>query len=107
MLIVNVLSEMLATPTTAGPTANSVGMPATERAIVLCAGQNRSGTHCTTWLSSHSNLPVIAGTDLMSMARSAARLSATGPLNVTTTGCATPTTSPRFGRTEAMTGLYG
>ena len=40
------------------------------------------------------------------MARSAARLSATGALNVTTTGCATPTTSPRVGRTEAMAGLY-
>src|SRR4029077_1987894 len=91
---------------TAGPVANFVEKPPTERATVLCAGQNRSGTHCTTSFSSHSNLPDIAGTDLMSMARSAARLSATGALNVTTTGCATPTTSPRVGRTEAMAGLY-
>src|SRR4029450_5756914 len=68
--------------------------------------QYRSGTHCTTSLSSHSNLPVIAGTDLMSRARSAARLSATGAPNVTTTGCATPTTCPRVGRTEAIAGSY-
>jgi len=106
MLTVNVCSEILATPTTAGPVAKSVDWLSTASSTVLCAGQNRSGTHCTTSLSSHSNLPVIAGADLMSMARSAARLSATGALNVTTTGCATPTTSPRVGRTDAMAGLY-
>src|SRR6476661_680608 len=49
-----------------------------DNATVLCAGQYRSGTQCTTLLSSHSNFPTIAGTDLMSRARSAARLSATG-----------------------------
>src|SRR5215207_909936 len=91
---------------TAGPVANSIDRPFTESATVLCAGQNRSGTHCTTSLSSHSNLPVIAGADLRSMARSAARLSVTGAVNVTTTGCATPTTSPRVGRTDAIAGLY-
>src|ERR1700729_3873395 len=96
---------MLATPTTAGPVLNSVDRPPIESATVLCAGQNRPGTHCTTLLSSHSNLPDIAGTDLMSMARSAACLSVTGAPKVTTTGCATPTTSPRVGRTDAMVGL--
>src|ERR1700750_1430918 len=59
MLTVNVCSEILATPTTAGPVLNSVDWPSTESATVLCAGQNRSGTHCTTLLSSQSNLPVI------------------------------------------------
>src|SRR6185369_2389212 len=97
---------MLATPMTAGPVANSLDRRPTDSATVLCAGQNRSGTHCTTSLSSHSNLPVIAGADFMSMARSVARLSATGALKVTTTGCATPTTSPRLGNTEAMAGSY-
>src|ERR1700722_3764546 len=106
MLTVNVWPEILATPTTAGPVSKAVDSSPTESATVLCAGQNRSGTHWTTSLSSHSNLPVIAGTDLMSMARSAARLLATGALNLTTTGCATPTTSPRVGRTDAMAGEY-
>src|ERR1700754_4674155 len=41
------------------------------------------------------------------MARSAARRSATGALNVTTTGCATPTTSPRLGRTDAIASPSG
>src|SRR5438270_275364 len=50
---------MLATPTTAGPVANSVGRPPTESATVLCAGQKRSGTHRTTSSSTHSYLPVI------------------------------------------------
>ena len=36
------------------------------------------------------------------MARSAARRLVTGALNVTTTGCATPTTSPGAGKTDAM-----
>src|ERR1700747_3646471 len=97
---------MLATPTTAGPVLNSVDRPPTESATVLCAGQNRSGTHCTPALSSHSNLPVIAGADLTSMACSAACRLATGALNVTTTGCATPTTSPRVGRTDATADVY-
>src|ERR1700758_227124 len=96
---------MLATPTTAGPVLNSVDRPSTESATVLCAGQNRSGTHCTTWLLSHSNLPVIAGTDLTSMARSAACRLVTGALNVTVTGYATPTTSPRVGITDAIARL--
>src|ERR1700753_2016543 len=102
MLTVNVCSEILATPTTAGPVLNSVDWPSTESATVLCAGQNRAGTHCTTLLASHSNLPVIAGADLTAMARSTACRLATGALNVTTTGCATPTVSPRVGRTDAM-----
>src|SRR6476469_850437 len=85
---------MLATPMTAGPVANCVDRPPTESATVLCASQNRSGTHCTTSLSSHPNLPAVAGADLMSIARSAVRLSATGALNLTPTECATPTTSP-------------
>src|SRR5712675_1985644 len=91
---------------TAGPVSKSMDRTPTESATVLCAGQNRSGTHCTTSLSSHSNLPVIAGVDLTSMARSAACRLATGALNVTTTGCATPTTSPRVGRTDAMANVY-
>src|ERR1700751_6027784 len=105
MLTGNVCSEILATPPTAGPVLNSLDWPSTESATVLCAGQNRSGTHCTRLLSSHSNLPVIAGADLTSTARSAAcRLAelVMGVLNFTTTGCATPTTAPRVGRTDAM-----
>src|SRR6476619_1616953 len=97
---------MLATPMTAGPVANSLDRRPTDSATVLCAGQNRSGTHCTTSLSSHSNLPVIAGVDLTATARSAARRLETGALNVITTGCATPTTAPRVGRTDAITGRY-
>lgn len=65
------------------------------------AGQNRSGVHCTTSLSSHSNLPVIAGA-LMSTARSAACRLVMGALNVTITGCATPTTWPRVRATDPM-----
>ncbi|SKT74961.1 Uncharacterised protein [Mycobacteroides abscessus subsp. abscessus] len=42
-------------------------------------------------LSSHSYLPVMGGVDVMPSARSAAPRSATGSLNVTTTGCAIPT----------------
>src|SRR6201997_1552825 len=91
---------------TAGPVSKSVDRPPNESVTVLCAGQNRAGTHCTTSLSSHSNLPVIAGADLTSMARSAACRSATGALKVTTTACATPTTSPRVGRTDAMADVY-
>src|SRR6267378_3694159 len=87
-------------------TERSFDRTPTESATVLCAGQNRSGTHCTTSLSSHSNLPVIAGVDLTSMARSAACRLATGARNVTTTGCATPTTSPGVGRTDAMANPY-
>src|SRR5947209_16593514 len=102
MVTLNVCCEMLATPTTAGPVWKLEDRPPTESATVLCAGQNRSGTHCTSSLSSHSNLPVIAGADLTSTARSVARRFATGPLKVTTTGCATPTTSPRAGNTDAM-----
>src|SRR6476620_2775403 len=92
---------MLATPMTAGPVANSLDRRPTDSATVLCAGQNRSGTQCTTSLSSHSNLPGIAGADVTSIARSAACRLATGDLNVTTTGCATPTTSPCVGDTDA------
>ncbi len=105
MLTVKVCSEMLATPMTAGPVLISVETPPTVSAIVLCAGQYRSGTHCTTRLSSHSNLPLIAGVDLTSMVCSAAcRLagSVMGARNVTTTGCATPTTSPLLGSTDAI-----
>src|ERR1700744_5451071 len=93
---------MLATPTTAGPVWNSVDKPPTESATVRCAGQNLSGTHCTTSLSTQANLPVIAGADVTAMARSAAARSGTGRATVTTTGCATPTTAPRAGSTEAM-----
>ncbi len=108
MVTVNVWSEILATPTTAGPVLKFVVArpPRIDSDTVLCAGQNWSGTHCTTVFSSHSNLPVIAGTDLMSRARSAARRSATGALNVTTTGWATPTTASCAGRTDAMAGRY-
>src|ERR1700674_5109225 len=104
-LTVNVWSEMSATPRTAGPVLKSVDRPPTDSAMVLCAGQYRSGTHCTTSLSSHSNLPVIEGVDLTSTARSAARRLTTGARNVTTMGCATPTTWPVDGRTEATAAL--
>src|ERR1700722_18565619 len=96
---------MSATPRTAGPVLKSVDRPPTDRAMVLCAGQYRSGTHCTTSLSSHSNLPVIEGVDLPSAARSAPRRLTTRARNVTTTGCATPTTWPVDGRTEATVRL--
>src|SRR5918994_4966701 len=89
MLTVNVCSETLATPMTAGPVWKFVDRPPTESATVLCDGQKRSGAHCTTLLSSHSNLPVIDGVDVTAMARSAARRLVTSALNVTTTGCAT------------------
>src|SRR5580700_10149127 len=94
---------MSATPSTAGPVLKSVERPPADSAMVLCAGQYRSGTHCTTSLSSHSNLPVIEGVDATRTARSAARRLTMGVRNVTTTGCATPTTWPVDGRTEATT----
>src|ERR1700677_2514502 len=96
---------MSATPRTAGPVLKSVDRPPTDNAMVLCAGQYRSGTHCTTSLSSHSTLPVIEGVDATRTARSAARRLTTGARNVTTTGCATPTTWPVDGRTEATAKL--
>lgn len=105
MATVKVWSEISATPRTAGPVLKSVDKPPTDNATVLCAGQKRSGTHCTTWLSSHWNFPVIAGADVTSMARSAVRRLATGALNVTTTGWATPTTSRDVGSTDAMANL--
>ena len=68
---------------------------------MLCAGQNRVGTHCATSLLSHSYLPVIDGDEVTRTARSAALRLDTGERNVMTTGCATPTTSPVVGPTEA------
>src|SRR5579875_584347 len=106
MVTVKVCSAMSATPTTVGPVLNSVARRPTESATVLCAGQYRSGTHCTTLLSSHSKWPVIAGADLTALARSAAGRSATGAVNVTTIGCATPTIAPRVGRTDATANRY-
>src|SRR6201999_3580916 len=96
---------MSATPRTAGPVLKSVDRPPTDSAMVLCAGQYRSGTHCTTSLSSHSNLPVIGGVDATRTARSAARRLTTGARNVTTTGCATPTVWPVEGSTDATVKL--
>src|SRR5690242_6592850 len=110
MLTVKVWSEMLATPTTAGPVLISVDTPPTVSAIVLCDGQYLSGTHWTTSLSSQSNLPVIAGVALTSTERSAARRlaeSVTGAVNFTITGCATPTTSSRVGRIDAIANPCG
>src|ERR1700722_19170777 len=106
MLTVKVCCEMLARPMTAGPVLISVGWPSTVSAIVVCAGQYRSGVHCTTLLSSHSYLPAIAGVDVIWRARSAARRLATGARKVTTTGCATPTTWPRAGRSDAIGNAY-
>src|SRR5262245_18739188 len=65
IVTVNVWSEMFATPMTAGPTSKVLAgrLPAVS-ITVLCAGQNWSGTHCATLLSTHSNLPLIAGSDL-------------------------------------------
>src|SRR3984957_14555954 len=94
---------MSATPRTAGPVLKSVDRPRTESAMVLCAGQYRSGTNCTTSLSSHSNLVVIEAVDGRRTAGSAALRSTTGARNVTTTVCSTTTTWPVDGRTEATT----
>ena len=102
MLTVNVCCDRLATPMTDGPVSKSVANPPIDSAIVVCAGQNRSGTHCATASSSRWKLPVIGGTVLRSSARSAARRSTTAVLNGTTTGWATPTTSPRVGSTDTM-----
>src|SRR5690625_4462008 len=107
MLTVNVCSEMSATPRTAGPVVNSTGKRPTDRATVLCAGQNRSGTHCTTLSSLHSNVPVIGGVVVIVTARSAAPRSETGAPKVTTTGCATPTTAPPAGSTDSMANSGG
>ena len=43
-------------------------------------------------------VPSVGVDDMNSMDRSASTGSATGPLNVTVTGCATPTGSPAEGR---------
>src|SRR5581483_4097862 len=101
MLTVKVCSEMSAIPTTERPVLISVDRPPTDNATVLCAGQNRSGTHCTVSLSSHSYLPVIAGVDLTGRACSIAARLPTGAAKVSTSGCATPTTSFGFGDTDA------
>src|SRR5947209_625379 len=92
---------MSATPSTAGPVLISADTPPTDNGIVVCAGQNRSGTHCATSLLIHSNLPVIDGEELTWTARSAAFRLTTGERKVMTTGCATPTSGPAVGPTEA------
>ena len=66
-----------------------------------CAGQNWSGTHCTTVSSSHWNRPVRLAGAVTEMLFSAARRSATGPEKVTMIGCATPTVWQLMGRTDA------
>lgn len=102
MLTVNVCAEISAIPSTAGPVLNSVARPPTDSATTLCAGHHRSGTHRTVSSVIHSNLPVIGGADCTVNRRSVAGRLVTGALNVTNTGCATPTTSPRAGSTDAM-----
>ncbi|BBZ23822.1 hypothetical protein MHIB_22400 [Mycolicibacter hiberniae] len=93
---------MLATPTTFARVLKSTDRLPTDSATVLCAGQYRSGIHCTSVSSTQSKLPVIGGLERTAMLRSAALRSLTGAENVTTTGCATPTTAPDAGWIEAI-----
>ena len=101
MLTVKVWAEMLATPNVADPVPKLRRTPPASNEIWEWAGQYWSGTHCTTSELSHSNRPVLGAGEVTTMERSAASRSATGPVNVTTIGCATPTVWPLMGRTEA------
>ncbi|AFE15110.1 hypothetical protein MRGA327_00770 [Mycobacterium tuberculosis RGTB327] len=57
------------------------------------------------WRATLSKCPVVLCGVLMRMDRSTARRSVTGVVNVTTTGCATPTTAPLAGDTDATPGI--
>ncbi len=97
ILTVNVCADRSATPTTAAPDSKLVDAPPAVTLIWLWAGQNPSGIHCTTSSFSHANRPVTFLEEVTAIVRSAAGRSAIGSENLTTTGCATPTTSPRAG----------
>ncbi|GAA4532776.1 hypothetical protein GCM10023161_02690 [Mycobacterium paraffinicum] len=71
------------------------------------AGQYWFGTHCTTLFSTHSKWPGVLLGDVTWMERSTAPRSLIGAVNVTTTGCATPTTAASAGKTEATAGAGG
>src|SRR3954454_6811895 len=101
MLTVNVCAEMLATPTAAAPVGLSVLKPPSVTVMWLCAGQNPVGFHRNVLRLSHSTCPLGRGDAVMVSARSAAARSATCWVNVMTIGCATPTTSPGAGCTDA------
>src|SRR6187397_1434038 len=94
MLTVNVCASMSATPTTLEPVWKSVLKPPDVTAIGECAGQKLSGVHCTTWLLNQVNSPVGVLLDSMEMDCSARARLTTGRAKVTSTGAATPTTSP-------------
>src|SRR5882757_8103138 len=97
MLTVNVCAEMLATPSTSSPVSKPVDKACTWTPTWLWAGQYPSGVHCTTLLSTQVNRPVMWLGAVILIARSAAARSLTGPVNVTITGWATPTTAPLAG----------
>src|SRR5208337_4579263 len=104
LLTVKVCVERLATPSSASPVSKPVVSACTPTDTWVWAGQYWAGTHCTTLFSTHSKCPVALLGEVTRMDRSAARRSVTGAVNVTTTGCATPTTAPSVGKTEATAG---
>ena len=104
LLTVKVCAEMLATPSSASPVSNPVVRACTPTETWVWAGQYWSGTHCTTLFSTHSKCPGVLLGDVTWIDRWAAARSVTGAVNVTTTGCATPTTAPSAGKTEATPG---
>lgn len=74
-----------------------VDMPPAKTATWVWAGQNPSGIHCTTASLRHTNRPVVFFDDVIVIDSSAAARSATGLVNLTTSGCATLTTAPGDG----------
>ena len=103
MLTVKVCASMSATLTTEAPVSKLLFSPLTETVIGVCAGKYSAGVNSTTWSSSHVNDPGVAGapTGRTVIDDSAAERSATGSVNVTVTGCATPTVCPGWGDTPA------
>src|ERR1700754_1121342 len=104
MLTVKVCASMSATPTTAEPVSKLVEKPPAVTEIGELAGQNWSGTHCTISLLSQENSPVGFWRELMVMDCSARARLTTGSAKVTSTGAATPTTSPDAGETAMTAG---
>ena len=103
-LAVKVWPEMLATPRNWSPVSKPVVSSWTPTETWVWAGQYWLGTHCTTLFSGHSKWPEVLLGELTRMPRSAAARSITGAVNVTTTGCATPTTAPSAGKIAATPG---
>src|ERR1700751_5418141 len=93
---------MLATATNWSPVSKPDDNPCPVTPTWLWAGQYPSGIHCTTLFSTQSNRPVMWFGAVILIARSTAARSLTGPVNVTITGWATPTTAPFAGWIEAM-----